>query len=242
MKHEGWNEEEVGFVFVGGAGLDPDIWRNVADALDRPCLAIRSPARSCDPEFRRGLSIEDYAVHMKNQVENWGTRKFILVAHSLGGVFALRLAAEFPDRVAGFVAVGAAIPNNGGSFLSVLPFPKRALLSILLRIAGTKPPESAIRTGLCNDLTADQAQEVVDRFVPESVRAYTDRVDVPVPDVPKMYVRLTEDKEFGESLQNRMIANLNPQSVRHLPTGHLPMLRDPMALRLLLEEFLHTWS
>lgn len=111
-------------------------------------------------------------------------------------------------------------------------------MSAILRTMGTKPPESAIRAGLCNDLSSDQAAEIVSGFIPEAVRVYTDRINVSVPDVPKLYVKLTKDKELSPSLQNKMISNFSPQSVRSLETGHLPMLSDPDGLRSILEDFL----
>ncbi len=122
--------------------------------------------------------------------------------------------------------------------MSILPFPKRILISTILRKMGTKPPESTIRAGLCNDLSDDQTTEIIRGFIPEAVRVYTDRVDVSVPAVPKLYVKLTKDKEFGLSLQNKMISNLSPKSVRNLNTGHLPMISDPDELRVILEDFL----
>ena len=66
----------------------------------------------------------------------------------------------FHSRVAGFVAIGAAIPKRGGSFVSVLPFPLRAIMPIILKTAGTKPPESAIRNGLCSDLPEELASRI----------------------------------------------------------------------------------
>ena len=102
------------------------------------------------------------------------------------------------------------------------------------------PPESAIRAGLCNDLSLEQTAKIVSGFIPESIRVYTDRVNVAVPVVPKLYVKLTKDKEFSLSLQNKMISNLSPHSVQCLETGHLPMLSDPKGLRLVLQIFLST--
>jgi pimeloyl-ACP methyl ester carboxylesterase len=231
-------QEKIGIVFINGAGLDSRIWGNVLKGLDHPCLLIDFPLRRGAFESRRELALADYVSHMKRQVEEWGTRKFIIVAHSLGGVLALKLASELVDRLAGFVAVGAAIPKNGGSFLSVLPFPKRMLMSAIIRIMGTKPPESAIRAGLCNGLSPEQAGEIVREFIPESIRVYTDRVDVSIPVVPKLFVKLSQDKEFSTSLQNKMISNLAPQWVQSLETGHLPMLSDPDGLKLALQDFL----
>jgi pimeloyl-ACP methyl ester carboxylesterase len=229
--------EKIGFVFVNGAGLESRIWSKVVEGFVHPFLLVESPHRKGSFELRKELSFVDYVTHMKRQVDEWGTRKFVIVAHSLGGTFALRLASELTDRLAGFVAVGAAIPKNGGSFLSVLPFPKRILLSAIMRKMGTTPPNSAIRTRLCNDLTPDQAAEIVRGFIPEASRVYTDRIDVSVPMVPKLYVKLTKDKEFNPSLQNKMISNFSPQLVRGLDTGHLPMLSNPDGLRSILEDF-----
>jgi pimeloyl-ACP methyl ester carboxylesterase len=230
--------EKIGLVFIHGAGLEGNIWSQVAEGLGHPCLLVDYPMRRSPVDARSGLSLEDYAAHMIRQVEQWGIRRFVIVAHSLGGVLALKLAADLTDRLAGFVAVGAAIPKGGGSFLSALPFPKRLLMSAVMRRWGTKPPDSAIRAGLCNDLTEEQTAEIVKGFTPEAVRVYTDRVDAPVPAVPKLYVTLTKDKGLGPSLQRTMVANLSPQSVRTLETGHLPMLSDPAGLRTILHDFL----
>ncbi|MBB3112463.1 pimeloyl-ACP methyl ester carboxylesterase [Paenibacillus phyllosphaerae] len=235
LKHA---QGEIGFVFIHGAGLNGQVWRKVIEGFEHPCLLVEFPLRRDSSHSRSRLSLEDYVAHMKRQVDEWETRKIIIVAHSIGGVLALRLASELADRLAGIVAVGAAIPKRRGSFLSILPIPQRLLLSVLLRTIGTKPPESALRTGLCSDLSPDQAAEIVNGFIPEAVRLYTDRIDTSVPDVPKLYVKLTDDKELRPSLQNKMIANLSPQYVRSLATGHLPMISNPAGLRSILEIFL----
>lgn len=231
-------QEKIGFVFVYGAGLDGRIWSKVVEGMEHPYLLVEYPFRDSSVESRRRLSLEDYVTHMKKQVDEWGGRKFVIVAHSLGGVLALKLASELSDRLAGLIAVGAVIPKNGGSFLSVMPFPQKIIMPAILRTIGTKPPESVIRAGLCSDLSPDQAAEIARGFTPEAIRVYTDRIHVSVPDVPKLYVKLTQDKELGLSLQDQMISNLSPQSVRSLETGHLPMMKDPDGLRAILEDFL----
>ncbi|XOK62165.1 alpha/beta fold hydrolase [Paenibacillus elgii] len=231
-------QEKIGFVFLSGAGLDNRIWSKVVDGLDYPHLMAAYPRRKDSMESRKKLSLDDYVTYVKRQVDEWGPQRFVIVAHSLGGVIGLRLASEWNDRLAGYISVGAAIPKNGDSFLSVLPFPQRMLISTILRIIGTKPPESAIRAGLCGDLSAEQTTEIINGFTPEAIRVYTDRIKVSLPTVPTLYVKLTQDKEFSPSLQNKMISNLSPQWVRSLNTGHLPMLSDPDGLRAILEEFM----
>ncbi|XEC95114.1 alpha/beta fold hydrolase [Paenibacillus tarimensis] len=237
MNKQEWVQEETGFVFIHGAGLKGKIWSKVAERLDQPCLLVEYPLVKDSVESEQELSLAEYVTHMKRQVDEWGVRRFIIVAHSLGGVLALRLASGLGDRLAGFVAVSAAIPKNGGSFLSVLPLPKRILMKAILSKMGTKPPASAIRAGLCNDLSPEHAEEVVQGFKPESIRVYTDRTEVSVPDVPRLYITLEDDKEFTPSFQKKMISNLSPQSVRSLKTGHLPMLSEPDGLSHILQEF-----
>ncbi|TFE23736.1 alpha/beta fold hydrolase [Cohnella luojiensis] len=234
-------KEKIGFVFIHGAGLEGRIWKRVAESLDRPRLLVDFPLRQSAMESRRELTLHDYAKDVQRQIKEWEVKRFIIVAHSLGGVVALQAAELFSERLAGFVAVGAAIPNKGGSFLSILPLPKRLLMSIILRLAGTKPPESAIRAGLCNDLSLEQVDEIIQRFVPESVRVYTDSVKAVLPEVPRLYVKLTNDKEFGQPLQDRMIRNLSPERVVTLNTGHMPMLSDPDGLSVILKDIASEW-
>lgn len=232
------SKEKVGLVFIHGAGLGSRIWEQVAEGLESPYLSVDFPQRDVAEAHRQELSLQDYTAYIKRQIEAWDVEKFVIAAHSLGGILALPIADEMPDRLVGFVAIGAAIPKRSRSFVSVLPFAQRIVLSVILRTAGTKPPESAIRKGLCNDLAPEQAAEVVRSFMPESIRVYTDRVEAAVPNVPKLYVKLANDREFSPSRQDKMIANLAPHRVEVLNTGHLPMLSKPDELRQVINAFL----
>ncbi|WNQ10883.1 alpha/beta hydrolase [Paenibacillus aurantius] len=238
MKERKQEEGEYGLVFVHGAGLRSEVWEGVVKNLGLPYLLADLPRRNEPVEARGELTLEDYAASLREQIRAWPVPRVVLVAHSLGGVVALRAASGLEDRLAGFAAVGAAIPRDGGSFVSALPWPKRLILSVVLKKMGTRPPESMIRAGLCSDLAPEQASKVVKAFVPEAVRAYTDRCEAAVPSVPRLYMKLTKDKEFSSSLQDRMIRHLQPNRVAELATGHLPMLSDPDGLRRVLEHFL----
>ncbi|WP_054027305.1 alpha/beta fold hydrolase [Bacillus sp. FJAT-28004] len=231
-------QEKIGFVFINGAGLEKTIWHQLVSDLRHPYLLIDFPHRKGSDALRKELSLADYVNHMKSQIEGWAIQRFVIVAHSLGGALAFKLASELQGRVVGFVAIGAIIPKNGGSFLSTLPFPKRLLMSMILQKTGTKPPKSAILAGLCNDLSPEQSSRIVEGFVPESIRVYTDRIEAAAPAVLKLYVKLTKDKELSPSLQNKMILHFKPHSVQSLATGHLPMLSDPLGVKLLLQNFI----
>lgn len=231
-------DELVGFVFIQGAGLDRSIWQPVTNGLEIPYLLVDFPARQLSGREHNRLSLRDYATSIGQQIAKWEVEKFVLVAHSLGGVLAMELAEKLGDRIVGAVAIGAAVPQPGQSFLSVLPVAKRLALHVLLRIAGTKPPEKAIRKGLCKELPEEQAAEIVQRFSSESVRLYTDRVEANLPEVPKLYIKLMKDEELSASLQDRMIVNFQPDLVETFHAGHLPMLTRPLELRNVLRAFL----
>jgi pimeloyl-ACP methyl ester carboxylesterase len=120
--------------------------------------------------------------------------------------------------------------------------PKRLLFSVILRIAGTKPPESAIISSLCNDLPETQAKQVAEKFVEESVRLYFDRCNASIPDMPKMYIKCTRDQELSDSLQNMMADNLGAHEVVSLDSGHMPMLSKPRELAELMNRFTKSLS
>lgn len=91
--------EEIGFVFIHGAGLEGRIWSNVAEGLGQPSLLLDFPLRKGPVDSRSDLALEDYVSHMEHQVNQWGIQRFVIVAHSLGGVLALKLASKFSDRL-----------------------------------------------------------------------------------------------------------------------------------------------
>ena len=137
------------------------------------------------------------------------------------------------------VFVAAAVPPNGGAYLSIMPPVRRILLRTVLRLTGghSRPPRSMVLKTYCNDLDQDSADLVVERIVPEAPRLFAQplRCRPAIPPCPKTYVKLLNDhSDLTPQRQDQMIVNLAATQVDTLPTGHLPMLSQPGQLAGLL--------
>lgn len=228
---------QAGIVLIHGAGLGSWIWSETEKYLQTQSLAVDFPGRNNDSVSDKSLTLDDYCDHLLSQIQVWDKQNIILAAHSIGGVISLKIADQLGDHIIGLVGISASVPKNGGSFVSTLPFPKRLFMSIMLRVAGTKPPKSAIRKSLCNDLTFVQSKMIVNKFMPESTHLYLDKSNAPIPTTNKLYIKTSNDNELSESQQDKMIKNMDTQQVTNLESGHLPMLSCPKQIAEVLDQF-----
>src|SRR5687768_782997 len=127
---------QVGVVFLSGAGLPTWIWDDVrARVPDRPTYVGPRP-----PGEHASL-----ADHAKAALDAAETDRFVIVAHSAGGMVAAEILGQQPGRVAGLLGVSCVVPAPGASFVGSMPFPNRVVLGLVMRMVGTKPPEKALR-------------------------------------------------------------------------------------------------
>jgi pimeloyl-ACP methyl ester carboxylesterase len=231
-------KSDLGFVFLHGAGLGAWIWDDLTQKLEYPFLAIDLPGRGKHINVAtKGLSLDNYVESTLSDIDQFSPDKLIIVAHSISGIIGLEIANARQQRVCGFIAISAFIPIANNSFVSSLPFFTGVFLGLMLALAGTRPPVSAIRGGLCNDLNEKQSLEVINHFVPESKELYTDKLKAENVPVNSMYVHLKKDKTLSEVMQKRMIANLHTKQIVEIDSGHLPMLGKPDALAQVLNTF-----
>lgn len=203
-------------LFLSGAGLPAWVWDEVRAAL---------PGESAVATYPKGsTSLTDVAQGVADQVAEWPTCH--LVAHSLGGAVAAAMLGRPSHRVSAVTAVCAVVPRPGSSFTGSLALPQRLVLPLVMRLLGTKPPDSAIRSAMGAGLPAATADRLVADFDAESRRLYTDRVgpEVRWPD-DTAYLLTTED-DLAVPLQERYAAELSTAPTR-VAAGHLPMLTHP---------------
>jgi len=230
----------IGFVFIHGAGLGSYIWDSLVEEMAVPCLTVDFPQRSPDTPTDPPIHLKDYLTHVLQQITEWKVEKFIIVAHSIGGSVGLMVAEALKDRVVGFVGLGAVIPGKGGSFISALPFPQNLILPIILRIAGTRPPDKIILSSLCHGLSKDQSHQILGKFTPESKYLFTDPCSANLPNTYRVYIHLQDDLELSPKVQSIMASNLQADQVYSLPGGHLPMISHKSELNTLLHKIHQT--
>jgi len=231
-------KDKLGIIFIHGAGLGKYIWNEIEPNINASSLMIEFPNRKADDKANSKLKFEDYVEKAISDTQNFEKEKLIVVTHSIGGLVGLRIAESFKDKIIGFVGIGSAIPKNGNSFISCLPFPQKLIVPLIMKMAGTKPPKKVIENGLCNDLNPSQTEKVVENFTAESKKFYTEKSKSNIPEIKNLYVELTNDKEFSVVVQKKMAENLNCENIVKLESGHLPMLSVPKKLTGILNEFI----
>jgi pimeloyl-ACP methyl ester carboxylesterase len=224
--------DELGFVLVAGAGLGTWAWDRVALELERPVLPVAIPGRNLTGRKLRRFTLAAAADEVAKLARAWTEpERIVVVGHSLAGVLVPALASRLAGRAAAVVFVGALAPRHGQRALELMSGQSRFFVRLfrLLRPGGMKPPASALRNELCNDLDVATAALVVERFepVPEAPRLYRDPVSwAGVPAVPRLYVQLLRDRSVAPDEQERMAAAIGAE-LATLDSGHLPMLSRP---------------
>lgn len=228
--------QKIGIVFISGAGLNSSIWDKVRVHLRAPSIAVDFPNRG-NKTANKYLSLADYVTEAKRQIESAPFKEYIFVCHSIGGIVGLELAKVLSKSLKGFIAVSASIPLSGQSYISSLPFPQSTVTGLMIRMMGTQPPRSAIESGLCSGLSAEDTKNVVENFTPEAKSLYFSKIEYEKITAPTMYIKTLQDKAFPLPVQEQMVRNLGTKNVKTIESGHLPMLNKSDELAKILNQF-----
>lgn len=215
-------------LFVSGAGLPDWIWDGVRSRLDNDSAVAAWPR---DDDAR--LSDVAHAILARAPWSN-----FTIVAHSIGGTIATQLLHLAPARISGVLGICALIPKPGTSYAANLPVPARWILPLALRMAGTRPPASAIRNGLAAGIPEETADRLVEAFDPEPIGIYLDKTGDAVFPEQSGYVSTTMDDQLPLSVQTASAARLGTRWSRSIASAHLPMLQEPESVAEHIRTFL----
>ncbi|MDJ0750145.1 MAG: alpha/beta hydrolase [Woeseiaceae bacterium] len=143
-------------VFEAGAGDDLTVWRDVYEDVSSVASTFAYSRPGYTPGIRRTpigavRTADDVSRQLRDTLAKSGSpAPYILVGHSIGGLYVLEFARDYPDLVAGLVLVDARLPRftercEAESQGPCLPGKSALFLSpahVAAEIRGIRPSES----------------------------------------------------------------------------------------------------
>ena len=187
-------------VFEAGAGDDLAVWRDVYEGVSSFAGTFAYSRPGYTPGIKRipmgaVRTADDVARQLRDTLAESGTpAPYILVGHSIGGLYVLEFARDYPDLVAGLVLVDARLPRftercEAESHGPCLPGKSALFLSpphVAAEIRGIRPSEAG----------APQAREL--RDIPTILLAATK--PPPGGSVETQKIWLDVQEKFADSL------------------------------------------
>ncbi len=189
--------------------------------------------RTLDPAAHTVAAVVDHALAVMDAT---GTDRAVMVGLSLGAQEVLTLAADHPDRVLGavFIANSLRITGDATPDPKLEPYPRfadRFFAECLTEPHSTKPHEDCVGWALETTpqaLLAHQAAVLPQAAVLEMVRRVA---------APTLVIHGTEDRVSPLARAEVLARETGGDLVVLEGSGHLPMVRDPVRVNLLLRDF-----
>ncbi len=230
-------------VFVHGSGDSAACWqRQVAFLGAERALAVDLPGHGTRAEDAgpREMSVRDYALDVRAQMQAAGLKRPIVAGHSLGGAIVLQLALEWGNELSGMMLIGT------GARLRVLP----ALLEAaqrdqsgtlqqvhgLSRHAAGAPKETSASTNALPSLAAGVFYRDLAACNAFDVMAELERITLPA-----LIVCGEQDQMTPPKYAHYLHAHLPQATLRMIPgAGHDIMRDQPEALNQAIGAWLQT--
>jgi pimeloyl-ACP methyl ester carboxylesterase len=216
-------------VLVHGAGYGANCWDRLTPLLDGPALAVDLPGRGKRAATDlRSVTLDDCAQALLSDVVESGLDEIVLVAHSFAGVTVPRVMPQLTGRLKHVVFLSAVVPPDGTSVLDQIDPSVRASVEQSITGGIYHQSREGAEMMLCNDMDAATTEWTLDRLVDDSAALLTEPVDISglYADVPRTYLRLTEDHCYPPELQEPS-SKLVHGAEAFLPSGHMAMVSIP---------------
>ncbi len=226
------------YVLVHGAGMGAACWDRLIPLLDGGVLAVDLPGRGTRSDVDvAGVSLADCAAALELDIVSRDLRDVVLVAHSFAGVAVPRVMRSLAGRLRHVVFLSAVVPEDGTAVIDQIdPAVRDAVMDSIEDGVYHQSPEG-VRFMLCNDMAPDQAEWALGLVSDESAALLMEAVDLSGlgADVPRTYVRLTDDACYPPELQDRSAHRVGGD-VAYIASGHMPMVTRPEELAALLNQ------
>ena len=219
-----------GVVLVHGTNHSAACWDSVLTHLLAPAIAVDLPGRGSRPAIIEDVTLDDCVQVVIDCVDQAGFAQSVLVGHSLGAMTVTETAWRHPEKVAGIVYVGGAVPAPGESA-------SFAVHGADMPPGSVMASEERLRTFYGNDMSDEQWDEYWKELVPDSAALLNSRLTGYPSGVPMTYVSMTDDVGVPPALAKQMIANLGANvDHRVLAAGHIVMVTKPTELAEIINE------
>lgn len=254
-------------VLVHGSGMAAATWAPLMPHLrGRRLLALDLPGFGLsDPHDYGGRPLRSHAVaQLRSLLDALELERADLVGTSLGGMWALNLAAAHPERVGAVVSIGApavAFPGTRGDpMFTAITTPWVGAVAVRLR----PPTTGTARRGLARVLGQPAVARTPDEWFdvtrlsmevpgwPRAMRSHmllALRVGRPRPEnffreeelrrleAPVLFIWGDRDAYGGPEIGRRAAALMPSARLEVMPANHAPFLDDPQRCAALIEAF-----
>jgi len=222
-------------LFVHGMNGTADSWRNIPEKLaphveHSAAVHLRGHDRRMtifdvlgNATYASGFDMEDYVADVASNFPAGTGRDVVLVGHSMGGAVISHVASKYPERISKLIYLTAMLPNDGQSAGDILEWIKHS---------GHFNP-----IGFMGDFLPHVA-ELKMVLQPEEPLAAKFSRSSEFENLPRVYIRCTEDDVIPTAFQNEMLNAYPGTDVKTLSRSHFPQYQAPNELVSTLRECL----
>jgi len=230
-------------VLVHGAWFDASGWDSVTPLLKAKgfeVIAVNLPGHGNDTTPFATINLQSYVDAVKNAI---GDRtNVILVGHSMGGIVISQVAEAIPGQIKELIYLGAYLPQNGESLLSLAKQDADSHVGKYLQIDQNNGTASIAKDGIIDvfaaDAPADKDESIINNFKAEPLGPLATPVtltDGNFGSVKKVYIHTTNDHAVSFAFQQTMVKNNGHISKEYtLASSHTPFYSMPDKLAAVL--------
>ncbi|NND42777.1 MAG: alpha/beta fold hydrolase [Silicimonas sp.] len=202
--------------------------------------AIDLPSHGDDPTPPGTVTIADYVDACTDALGD----DTILVGHSLGGLTITLAAAQHPDRIRALVYLCAFVPPPGQPFAEI----RKDAVTSDLQTAVSVDREAGISTILTEtappvfyqDCRPEDVAYALPRLSPQPIAVLTEPLMFTPPELPRHYIRCTEDRVVKPAYQTAVSSDWPKDNVHEIACGHSPFFSHPDRLAGILDKIANT--